>query len=443
MLSAIAKPFGILLMWLYELFKNYGIAVIVFALIVKLILLPFMAKSKRSMMRMTRFQPRLKELEKKFGNDKEKYNAEVAKLYKEEGVNPMSGCLWSLLPFPILLALYQAIRYPLTIMMGVSSELLAEGGAIYELLQKLGYSSNISAAYEQIAQTQFISSNWEQFKALGIEKLQQIDYSFLGLDLGSQPSFKLWAVDWSTADKWQVIGLFLIPIISGVLTYLSSYISSKMSGQDMSGNKTMMIMMPIVSLWIGFAMPAALGVYWIASYVFSILQDVVLTKRYKRIMDIEDADRIAKQKAREAELEAKRAETERLKAENATVVNPNTSRRKKQTAERQAAAEKAAEWGRKNAKETPKEAEPSREGNRPYARGRAYDPERYKGSGEQDGDAEDASGAAPEEAGEPETAEIPEISGAAGELFDTEDGPCDNDEELSGVKEAEKSDDDE
>jgi YidC/Oxa1 family membrane protein insertase len=404
MLSTIAKPFGLLLMWLYEVFNNYGIAVIIFALIVKLILLPFMAKSKRSMMRMTRFQPKLKELEKKFANDKEKYNAEVAKLYKEEGVNPMSGCLWSLIPFPILLALYQAIRYPLTIMMGVAAEQLAEGGAIYELLQQLGFSSSISSAYEQIAQTQFISANWDKFSALGVEKLQQIDYSFLGLDLGAQPTFKLWAVDWSTANKWQVIGLFLIPIVSAVLTYLSTYISSKMSGQDMSTNKSMMIMMPLVSLWIGFAMPAALGVYWIASYVFSIIQDVVLTIRYKRILDIEDAENIAKRKAREAELEAKRAETERLKAENATVVNPNTSRRKKQVAERQAAAEKTAEWEKQHSKAEPKDEEPSREGNRAYARGRAYDPNRYAAeAAEAEAEAEEKTEEPAENADEPET----------------------------------------
>jgi YidC/Oxa1 family membrane protein insertase len=129
MLNAIAKPFGVLLMWLYEFFGNYGLAVIVFALLVKLILLPFQMKSKRGMMQTSRLQPRLKELEKKHGANKTKYNEEVAKLYKEEKVSPMSGCIWSLIPFPILIALYQAIRYPLTIMMGVPSDLLSEGGA--------------------------------------------------------------------------------------------------------------------------------------------------------------------------------------------------------------------------------------------------------------------------------------------------------------------------
>ncbi|NLB29817.1 MAG: membrane protein insertase YidC, partial [Clostridiales bacterium] len=124
MLNAIAKPFGMLLMWLYELVANYGIAVILFALVVKIILLPFQMKSKRGTMQQARLQPRQAEIQKKHGANKQKYNEELQKLYKEEGVNPASGCIWGLLPFPILIALYQAIRFPLTIMMGVGAELL-------------------------------------------------------------------------------------------------------------------------------------------------------------------------------------------------------------------------------------------------------------------------------------------------------------------------------
>ena len=74
MLSTIAKPFGMLLMWLYELVQNYGVAVILFALIVKVIFLPFMAKSKKSSMRMSRLTPKLKEIEKKHGANRQKYN---------------------------------------------------------------------------------------------------------------------------------------------------------------------------------------------------------------------------------------------------------------------------------------------------------------------------------------------------------------------------------
>ena len=105
MLDAIAKPFGWLMMWLYELTGNFGLATILFSLCVTLVLLPFMAKSKKSMMRMSRLTPRMQELQRKHEGNQQKLNEEMARLYREEKVNPMSGCLWSLLPFPILLAL--------------------------------------------------------------------------------------------------------------------------------------------------------------------------------------------------------------------------------------------------------------------------------------------------------------------------------------------------
>ena len=127
MLDAIAKPFGWLMMGLYELTGNFGVATILFSLCVTLVLLPFMAKSKKSMMRMSRLTPRMQELQRKHEGNQQKLNEEMARLYREEKVNPMSGCLWSLLPFPILLALYRAVVKPLTIMMGVDSALLSSG----------------------------------------------------------------------------------------------------------------------------------------------------------------------------------------------------------------------------------------------------------------------------------------------------------------------------
>ena len=105
MLKAIAKPFGVLLGWLYGLTGSYGLSIIAFGIVVNLILLPFMMKSKRSMMQTTRLQPRIKELERRHEGNRQKLNEEMQKLYREEKINPMSGCLWSLIPFPILGAL--------------------------------------------------------------------------------------------------------------------------------------------------------------------------------------------------------------------------------------------------------------------------------------------------------------------------------------------------
>ena len=120
----ITWPFAKLMVWFYNLTGNYGVALIFFALAVNLIMTPFMAKSKKSMMRQARLQPQIQELQKRHEGNQQKLNAEMQNLYREEGINPMSGCLWSLIPFPILIALYSVVRQPLTRMMFVAKAII-------------------------------------------------------------------------------------------------------------------------------------------------------------------------------------------------------------------------------------------------------------------------------------------------------------------------------
>ncbi len=395
-------PFTWLLMTLYAFVKNYGIAIILFALIVKLILLPFNMKSKKSMMKSTRFTPRMKELEKKYGDNKQKYNEEVAKLYKEEGIKPLGGCLWSLIPFPILIILYSCIRMPFTRLMRFTTEQWEFiRDSVFPALG-LGFESGARAGYEQIGYADLLHQNFSSVSAYVSEHtqtitdavgklpaLKDIDFSFLGLNLGATPDWKFFIsqTSWAPKDAWPAVGLFLIPIISAVLSWLSMKISSKMNGNVEAANstsKTMTLLMPIMSLWIGFVMPACMGIYWIAGSVFSIIQDVILTRRYTKILNKEDAERLARQKEKEAEIEARRIETERLRAENATKVNPNTSRRKLQKQDKQESIQKAAEWIAATQPEKVKELKggASRIDDRPFARGRAYVAERYGESAE-------------------------------------------------------------
>jgi YidC/Oxa1 family membrane protein insertase len=376
-------------MWLYELCKNYGLAVILFAVIVNLILLPFQMKSKRGMMRQSRLQPKLQELKKKHGANQQKYQQEVAALYKEEGVSMTGGCLWSLLPLPIMLALYRAIIFPLTIMMGLSQDLLNEGGAIATRLAELGF-SGATGHYQQISQTQFISQHFESFSDISTA-LRQINYSFLGIDLGATPQWRVWEFDWSSPSKWgPPLLLFFVPVLTAAFSLAQALISQKISptaastgvdGQPAPAGQTntmMLVMMPAMMLFFGFAAPAALGIYWTAGTVLNILRDIWLTKRYNRIMDAEDEVRNANRAQKEAELERKRQETERLKAENKTSVNRATSKKKLELAEKKEREAKSATWEKKHS--PPKDEasdEPSRVGTRRYARGRAYDPDRY------------------------------------------------------------------
>ena len=392
----ITWPFAKLMVWLYNLTGNYGVALIFFALAVNLIMTPFMAKSKKSMMRQTRLQPQIQELQKRHEGNPQKLNAEMQNLYREEGVNPMSGCLWSLIPFPILIALYSVVRQPLTRMMFVAKDFVT---VLQDYFVEKGLYTVTSArasAYAEIELTKLTHANWSSVVTDLADKLDphllDIDFRFLGLNLGDQPKWNFFVdTDWSNASVWlPALGLFLIPFISAALSWLSMKVSTKMNpttGQDpkaAASMNTMNMMMPLMSIWICFIMPAAMGIYWIANSIFGMARDVVLTKKYLKQMEIEDAERAARRSQREKELEEKRAETERLKAEGKTEVNANTSKKKLQAGEKQKAAERkaaldradrAARRERLGIQEPEKPA--SQVGNRRYARGRAYVPDRF------------------------------------------------------------------
>ncbi|MDO4815859.1 MAG: YidC/Oxa1 family membrane protein insertase [Bacillota bacterium] len=390
----IVWPFARLMEFLYTRTLNYGVSVILFALVVNIVLLPFMAKSKKGMMRTTRLQPQLKELEKKFNGNPQKYQVAVRQLYKENNASPTGGCLWSLLPFPILIALYGVIRQPLQRMMGID----AESVKVIKKWAKenIGWvaSSGRQGTYDEISLTDFIHQNWD--KAIDglsdfADKLMNLDYSFLGLNLGKIPEVKFWAPS-EGLTVGQAFGLFMIPIIAAFLSWASMKISQKSNPQPTGPNgaqaaqsmKIMNLMMPLMSVWICFVMPAALGVYWIANSLCGIAREYILTKIFKRQLDKEDAERITAAKLREQELQRKREETERLRAEDATVRNNNTSKKKIQAKEKQesdarkAAAEKAEREARRERLGIEKQEIPaSQVGNRRYARGRSYDPKRF------------------------------------------------------------------
>ncbi len=389
----ITWPFAKLMVWLYKLTGSYGWAVILFALVVNLIMTPFMAKSKKSMMRQSRLQPQIQELQRRHEGNPQKLNEEMQKLYREEKVNPMSGCLWSLVPFPILIALYSVIRQPLTRMMFVSSEFVT---TLQEFLVEKGLyavSAGRASAYAEIELTKILHENWDLVQTGLAGKLDpnllNVDFSFIGLNLGDQPQWNFFMNgNWT----WAAIGLFLIPFVSAALSWASMKLSTAMNPQPaIDGNdkaqasmKTMNMVMPLTSIWICFIMPAAMGIYWIANSVFGMARDYVLSSRYLKLMAIEDAEREARRSEREKELEAKRAETERLKAEGRTEKNVNTSKKKIQAGEKQRLeerkaaldrADRAARRERLGIKETEKPA--SQVGNRRYARGRAYVPDRF------------------------------------------------------------------
>ena len=386
----IRVPFGYLLDWLYTFTNSYGLALILFSLIVKLVLLPMSVKSKKSMLKMSRLSPQVKALEAKYGDDKQKYQLAVQQMYKEEGVSMGGGCLWSFIPLLILLPLYNVIREPITYMMH-NSRSISE--AIVAFLQASGENLGKHAYYAQLAAAGHIGDYMEELKSLAVTanaNLQAMNFQFLGIDLAANPTFRIW-----DCEGWSEIGLFLIPVVSAGQQAVSMWISQKMNNQVATNadgeqdadaaktanqtNATMMLMMPLMSLWIGFSMPAAISIYWIAQAVFGAVQDYFLTKHYRKVYDEEDAVKqeiAAKRRAEEAEKERQRA---LRREQNPDGITDNVSKKKIRQQEKEA-AEKAAKAyeARKNPVQESEEKKPlSGDPERPYSRGRAYDPAHY------------------------------------------------------------------
>jgi len=397
----IRVPFGWLLAQLYDFTSNYGVALIIFAVALKLIMFPLTAKSKKTSMKMSRLSPKLQALQKKYGNDQQKLNEATQMLYQEEGVSMGGGCLWSFIPLLILFPLYNVVREPITYMLGESADVAAQ---IVDLI-KSGAADAFSKRdfYDQLSAAPLIPQFAEQLKDVvsNPDTLKGMEFNFLGINLGSVPNWKIWT--WDSAS-WANVGLLLIPLLSAGSQLLSMWVSQKMNNsvvtnekgiqdeemaknsQMNQSNKMMLWMMPIMSLWIGFTVPGALSIYWFIQGVLGLVMDIFLTKHYRKIYDAEDAIRMQ----RALEEEAAEAERERIRAErraaNPDGITQNTSKKKlQQKQQKEAEAAKAAaakEYAAKKGTVQEEEVQNVMSGipERPYCKGRNYKPNRYASS---------------------------------------------------------------
>ena len=397
----VTVPFGYLLSFLYQLTSNYGIALIIFAVLVKLILYPVTAKGKKESMKMSRLTPRLKVIQERYANDQTKQNEAIQALYKEEGVSMGGGCLWSMIPLFILIPLFTVIRQPIVYMLHENLAVAEQIVAVIKELAPSAFSSN--NYYDQVVAAQLIPQYAEAIKAaipaISEATLEGVNFSFLQINMGAIPQFNVFK--WEVYN-WSTIGAFLIPLLSAGSQVLNMKISMNMNNSvvtDEKGiqdeetakksqanqtNNVMMWTMPLMSLWIGFTVPSALSLYWFVQGIISMVMDVYLTKKLRTIYDAEDALRL--QKA--LEQERIEAEKERIRAErraaNPDGLTENTSKKKlQQKQQREADAAKAAaakEYAMKRGIAFEEEEESTALSGipeRPYCKGRAYDPNRY------------------------------------------------------------------
>ena len=402
----ITIPFGYLLDWLYQFTSNYGLSLIIFAVIVQIVMLPISYMSKKSSMKMSRIQPQIQAIQRKYADDQQKQSEAIRELQQREGAGMGCGsCLWALVPMLILIPLYQVIRQPIVYML---HETVETTEAILEVVKKAlpELFTVRNEYYGQLIAAPRLQEFAAAIKEAGItvadRTLLGVNFNFLGINLGAIPDINVFNWD---KFSWNNVGCLLIPVLSAGQQILSAKISQKMNNsvitnekgvydkdtadksQTNQSMKTMMWMMPLFSLWIGLTVPVALSLYWMIGGIVRMIEDVVLTRHLRKGYDAEDAERIRKF----LEEEAIEAEKERLRAEkraaNPEGITENTSKKKlqqKQQREEEAAKAAAAkEYAAKKGVVEEESTEPtvmSGIPSRPYAKGRNYDPSRYSGN---------------------------------------------------------------
>jgi len=308
--SYLVIPFGWIMKTCYDFVGSYGVALFLYAIITRVLLLPLSIKQQKTQLNMVRLRPYQEELMKKYGNNTQKYQQELMNLYQREGYSPMSSCLPTFIQLPVIMLIYTIVRRPLSYLAGMSLK------EMWPAMQP--YIEKFPDVFKGINTENFTRYELQAFPYLAGD----INTKFLGIfELTAKPS------DFLKGDGnfW----LILIPILAGVTAYLTSWVSQKLSpamtgDQQTAGSMKMMnIMMPLISVWISYTYTSALGLYWIASNIVAIGQTVLLNRLYnpqKVLKEVEE--KMAKDKAAEKE-------KRRLAAEKRALSNNKNSKKKR------------------------------------------------------------------------------------------------------------------
>lgn len=291
MFSFFAQIFGFLLNLINNFVGNYGLAIILFTVIIKLIMLPLSIKQQRTMKKSVKLQEKIKVLQFKYKNDPEKLNKEMMDLYKQEKMNPASGCLSSIVQFILLISIFYMVRCPLTYMEKVNPEKI---NTYVQQIKNDG--KEVSSAYPEIDIIRELDYLKEKFPEDEDLNKININMNFLRLDLSKVPQQNLG--DWT---------VYIIPILYIISTFISMRITTSMQtkkkendeiiditenkeeekqGNEMEdamaqSNKMMSWMMPIMSVSISLMAPLGLALYWLVNNVLMIGERLILDKVVK------------------------------------------------------------------------------------------------------------------------------------------------------------------
>lgn len=298
MFEFFANIFGYVLNFIYQFVNNYGLAMILFTLVIKLIMLPLSIKQQKTMKKSLKLQEKMKVIQFKYKNDQEKLNQEMMRMYKEENMSPFSGCLSAILQFILLISIFYMVRSPLTYMKKIDTN------TINTYIEQLKQDEKIvSAAYPEIDLIR--EADYLKEKNPGDNNIEQlsINMDFLGLDLSKIPQQNLG--DWT---------VYIIPVLYILSTFISMKMTTAMQTNNKKEeviditdnyknaenkeekalvkkeeefdamaqtNKMMSWMMPIMSVSISLIAPLGLALYWLVNNIAMIIERLVLNKIIK------------------------------------------------------------------------------------------------------------------------------------------------------------------
>lgn len=261
----------------FYVFHNFGLAIIVFTIVIKAVLFPFSVKQQKSMAGNARMAKKQKELQEKYGNNRQLYQEELNKLYEKEGFKPMGGCVTMIIPMLVLFGVFYAVAYPLTNTLHLNADNVNQ--AVNYMSTIPGYVTSANPNYQQIALMKIfpyiVNTETIQglFSAADVQQIHELSTGFdlFGFNLLNVPSdFGFWS--------WYLIFPVLCFLSNVGSQFIMTKVNSNAMGQQQGCMKWMMYLLPLFSAYIAYSVPCALAFYWIISAVISLVQSIVLAK---------------------------------------------------------------------------------------------------------------------------------------------------------------------
>ena len=289
MFNFFANIFGYILEWIYLLVKNYGLAIIIFSVLVKIVMLPISIKKQKTMKKNEKIQKELKILQIKHKGNPERLNQETMELYKRENVNPFGGCFTIIIQFILLISMFYLVKSPLTYMQKIDNNVIEN--EIVEI-KKVNGEESISKGYPEMSVIKYLKQNNDT------ENQMYINMDFLGLDLSKVPQ--------ENFGDWKVFVIPVLYVISSILSIklttnmtnkkkeekekneekalLTEENKAEMDQEEMAAqmNKSMSLMMPILSVSVSLIAPLGLALYWLINNIIMMIERLMLNKLFSK-----------------------------------------------------------------------------------------------------------------------------------------------------------------